>query len=202
MIYLVRHGKTAYNAEWRLQGQRDIPLAYEGLLQAEELGQRLKKSGPEFRALYCSTLSRARVTAEIVGRHIGLAPRAVEGLQEIAFGIFQGHTFAEIEKLFPMEYAAYTADRAHCASHGGETPGQVLERARKAILILPETARELCGEQSENTLVVCHGAVIAYLRAAACGRALDEIRDLIPDNAELIPLGKDELERIARYKVM
>lgn len=200
MICLVRHGKTAYNAERRLQGKLDIPLCYEGLLQAERLGRQLKTGGPRFGSLYCSTLSRARVTAEIVGRRLGLAPKPVEGLHEIYFGKFQNHTFAEIEALYPEEYAAYTADRAHCASHGGETPYDVLARARRALLSLPEAEAESRGEAAGNALVVCHGAVIAYLRAAACGRPLDEILDLIPDNAELIPLGKEELEHIADYR--
>ena len=201
MLCLVRHGKTAYNAEWRLQGQLDIPLCYEGLLQAERLGLQLKNSGPVFGSLYCSTLSRARVTAEIVGRHLGLTPTPVRGLEEIFFGKFQSHTFAEIEELFPEEYAAYVADRANCAGHGGETPGMVLERARAAILALPEARATLAGTPCGDALVVCHGAVIAYLRAAACGRKLDDIRDLIPDNAELIPFGREDLEHTANYRL-
>ena len=200
MIYLVRHGQTAYNRERRLQGQRDIPLAYEGLLQAEELGLRLKKQGPRFDALYCSTLSRARVTAGIIGRHVGIEPITIDGVQEIAFGKFQGHTFAEIEKLYPEEYADYLADRANSTSHGGENPKQVLSRARAALLALPEAKTVMEGGEA-SALVVCHGAVIAYLRAAACGRALGEILDLIPDNAQLIPLGKEELERIVNYSI-
>lgn len=201
MIYLVRHGKTAYNKEWRLQGQLDIPLAYEGLLQAEELGLRLKKEGRRFAKLYCSTLKRARVTAEIIGRHMGLEPITIHGIEEIAFGKFQGHTFAEIEKLYPAEYADYLKDRANSTAHGGENPKQVLARARATVLALPEALAALSCEADKagDTLIVCHGAVIAYLRAAACGRALAEILDLIPDNAELIPLGKEDLERIAAY---
>ena len=33
LIYLLRHGLTAYNAEKRYQGQRDIPLSPEGRAQ-------------------------------------------------------------------------------------------------------------------------------------------------------------------------
>lgn len=200
MIYLVRHGQTAYNKERRLQGQRDIPLACEGLLQAEELALRLKKEGPRFGALYCSTLSRARVTAEIIGRQMGIEPITIAGVEEIFFGSFQGHTFAEIEKLYPAEYAAYLADRANSNSHGGENPKQVLSRSREAILALSEAKAVLCGGDA-SALIVCHGAVIAYLRAASVGRPLDDILDLIPDNAQLIPLGKEELDRIANYQL-
>ena len=200
MIYLVRHGQTAYNKERRLQGQRDIPLAYEGLLQAEELALRLKKEGPRFGALYCSTLARARVTAEIIGWSMGLEPITIKGVEEIYFGSFLGHTFAEIEKLFPAEYGEYLSDRAHSRSHGGENPYDVLSRSREALLSLPET-RDVLRGGGASALVVCHGAVIAYLRAASVGRPLDDILDLIPDNAQLIPFGKEELERVAEYKL-
>ena len=200
MIYLVRHGQTAYNRERRLQGQRDIPLAYEGLLQAELLALRLKKEGPAFGTLYCSTLSRARVTAEIIGRQTGLEPITIKGVEEIFFGSFQGHTFAEIETLFPEEYAAYLADRANSNSHGGENPKQVLSRAREAILALPEAKAVMSGGEA-SALIVCHGAVIAYLRAASLSRPLDDILDLIPDNAQLIPFGKEELDQIANYRL-
>ena len=199
MLYIVRHGKTAYNIERRLQGQRDIPLCYEGLLQAEELGQKLKREGRVFGALYSSALQRARVTAEIVGRHMGLEPIAISGLEEIALGVFQGHTFAEAAELFPIEYAAYSADRVHCASHGGETPGQVLIRARNALFALPEVQKLLAGEETKDILVVSHGAVTAYLRAAAKGVDLAGYPELIPGNAELIPFGKEELLKIKEY---
>ncbi len=196
MLYLVRHGKTAYNAERRLQGQLDIPLCYGGLLQAEELGLRLKKEGRSFGALYCSRLLRAKVTAGIIGRHLGLAPVAVEGLQEIFFGKFQGHTFAEVEELFPDEHADYLSDRANSKAHGGENPKQVFSRARAALFTLSEVRQLAAGEAAPDALVVCHGAVIAYLRAAAMGMGLDNITELIPKNAELIPLDSEALLRI------
>ena len=201
MLYLVRHGKTAYNAERRLQGQMDIPLCYEGILQAEELSLRLQKEGRSFGALYSSSLQRAKVTAGIIGRRMGIEPITVPGLEEIYFGKFQSHTFAEIAVIYPEEFAAYSADREHCAPHGGETPGQVLERARRTLLSLPEVKRLMAGEEAPDTLVVCHGAVIAYLRAAARGQSLAEITELIPKNAELIPISAGELKLISEYAI-
>ena len=58
LIYLLRHGLTAYNAEKRYQGQRDIPLSPAGRAQ-------LRPAGFMPDVAYVSPLIRARQTAEI-----------------------------------------------------------------------------------------------------------------------------------------
>ena len=69
-VYLARHGQTAYNLEGRFQGQLPVPLDETGRAQAGELAERAAAHG--FAALWCSTLLRARETAEIVSARIGL----------------------------------------------------------------------------------------------------------------------------------
>lgn len=191
MLCLVRHGQTPYNAERRLQGQLDIPLSELGLGQAEALGERLKKEGAHFGALYSSRLQRARVTAEIVGRRLGLSPKVIEGIEEIGFGRFQGHTFEEAAELFPEAYAEFLKYGTDSNAHGGETGRMVLERARRALLALPEA-------KEGSALVVCHGAVIGYLRAFIAGASLSNVSEFIPDNAETVELGPEAMELLAR----
>ena len=193
MLYLVRHGQTPYNAERRLQGQLDIPLSDTGREQARELGERLKENGPRVKKLYCSTLSRAGETARIIGRALSLTPITAEGLEEIFFGRFQGHIFSECARLFPEAYADYLIHGSNSNAHGGETGYDVMDRARKALLKLPESANE------EPALVVCHGAVIGFLRAAAEGLPLNDVRAFIPENAELCEFTPEMMERIAAY---
>ena len=77
----------------------------------------------------------------------------------------------------------------------------MLLRARAALLSLPEVQKLLAGEETKDILVVSHGAVTAYLRAAAKGIDLVGYPELIPGNAELIPFGIEELERIAAYEL-
>lgn len=193
MLYLVRHGQTAYNAERRLQGQLDIPLSDEGRRQAEELARRLKENGPRFDRIYCSRLKRARDTAAAVGRALETEPIVIPGIEEIYFGFFQGHTFEECAKLFPEAYADYREKLAASNAHGGETGRDVMERARKALLSLPEA-------ESGSALVVCHGAVIGYLRGAARGLPLNDIRELIPGNAEIIEFDAGAIRKLREYK--
>ena len=59
LIYLLRHGLTAYNAEKRYQGQRDIPLSPAGRAQLRQADLR-----PE--TVYITPLCRTRQTAEVL----------------------------------------------------------------------------------------------------------------------------------------
>ena len=193
MLYLVRHGETSYNAEGRLQGQLDVPLNEKGVRQAKALGVWLKNRGMSFDALYSSTLSRAGETARLIGESLGMEPKAVPGLEEINFGRFQGHTFLECARLFPEEYADFLIRLAGSNAHGGETGREVMERARRVVLSLPEA-------KEGTALVVTHGAVIGYLRGAVMGRDLTDIRDLIPRNAQLVEFDENALEKLRNYK--
>jgi len=66
-ILFVRHGETDWNAEGRLQGQKDTPLNALGRVQAKEAGRRLGMLASNIDALpwIVSPLSRTRETAEM-----------------------------------------------------------------------------------------------------------------------------------------
>ena len=193
MLYLARHGQTAYNSERRLQGQRDIPLSEEGVRQAEALAERLFCGGFRFDRLCCSRLSRARDTARVIGERLGLEPTVLGGVEEICLGCFQGHTFDECAKLYPEAFADYLERPGASNAHGGENGRQVMERARAAILKLPEA-------ENGSALIVCHGAVIGYLRAAVLGVPLNNVSELIPANAEIAVFDREAIENLRNYR--
>ena len=80
MLYIMRHGKTDWNAKHKLQGHADIPLNEEGRQMAEKA--REEYDGPVFDVCYCSPLVRAKETAEIFlkGTHTPIIadPRLIE----------------------------------------------------------------------------------------------------------------------------
>jgi broad specificity phosphatase PhoE len=70
-LYLARHGQSFGNLDFALGP--DTELTDLGREQAAKLGRWLVDQGYDFSALYCSTLRRARQTAEIINVHFGLA---------------------------------------------------------------------------------------------------------------------------------
>ena len=88
MLYIMRHGKTDWNAMRKLQGRTDIPLNEEGRQMAEHA--RTEYADIHFDICYCSPLIRAKETAEIVlkGRNIPIITD--DRLKEMSFGSYEG----------------------------------------------------------------------------------------------------------------
>ena len=94
-LVIVRHLPTAWNAEDRLQGRQDIPiipLDDAALARLVKQIEQVRTAGP-FDAVYCSTLSRTRKTAELFGY---ADPISDPLLDEIDFGEFEGHLRGEM----------------------------------------------------------------------------------------------------------
>ncbi len=95
-LFLVRHGETDWNAAGRWQGHADIPLNERGRAQAQMLAEELvAQEGVEL--VYASDLARARETAEILARRLGVEVVLDRDLREIDVGSREGRTWAEID---------------------------------------------------------------------------------------------------------
>src|SRR3954468_24100564 len=91
LLYLVRHGETAWNRERRWQGLHPLPLTPVGEAQARAAGRRIAGLlRPD--ALYSSPLPRAWQTALLIGAACGLEPVAEPDVQEVDVGSWQGIT--------------------------------------------------------------------------------------------------------------
>jgi probable phosphoglycerate mutase len=65
IIYLARHGETAWSLTGQHTGLTDLPLTERGERNASRLKQRLK--GLTFAKVFTSPLQRARRTCELAG---------------------------------------------------------------------------------------------------------------------------------------
>ncbi len=87
-FHFVRHGETDWNKSGRMQGRRDIALNATGEAQAERLRPQI--AGHGFCTIATSPLTRARRTAEILNRDLGLPLHVCDGLQEFDVGPYEG----------------------------------------------------------------------------------------------------------------
>jgi len=90
-ILLARHGQSVCNAEKRLSGQLDIPLAPQGRCQAHLLARVLRAD--LLSAIYTSTLIRAVKTVRPTAMAHGLPIQQCDALKELRLGVLQGRCY-------------------------------------------------------------------------------------------------------------
>ena len=179
-VWLARHGETDDNREpMRFQGFRDTPLNDTGRRQAASLAERV--AGMGIASLWASDLSRARETAEILGRHIGMEPRLDPRLREASRGRWEGYRFVEIEREEPELYAQWRRGGAHWRFPGGES---LLEQQQRVLACLEDihTGGEL------PALVVCHGGSIRVMLCLRDPRGLDAFHSFEVPNVAVVPM--------------
>lgn len=134
-VLLLRHGRTAWNAERRFQGQADPPLDDVGRSQAYEVAPLIAAVRPNL--LISSDSARAMQTAAVVGEAAGLDVRAEARLRERGLGHWEGLTREEVAVKYPDEYADWCAGR-DVSRRGGESRHGVADRALAAFGELPD----------------------------------------------------------------
>jgi broad specificity phosphatase PhoE len=123
VVYLARHGETAWSISGQHTGLTDLPLTERGERNARSLGGRLK--GLTFAAVFTSPLRRAVRTCELAG--FGAQAEVDRDLLEWDYGQYEGRRSAEIHQERPN----WQLFRDGCP--GGESPGQVGVRADRVV---------------------------------------------------------------------
>lgn len=163
MIWLARHGQTAYNAAGRFQGHLPVPLDERGREQARELAQAAAQLAPA--VLVASPLARARETAAIVAARTGLEPIPDPRFAETDAGDWTDRTFADVLAEDPDGFARFAALDMTWGFPGGERFAD--QQARVLEGVADWRAREGDGP----VLVVCHGVTIRLALLALSGEA-------------------------------
>lgn len=130
-IAIWRHGRTAWNAEQRFQGQTDIPLDEVGVAQARRAAAMLASLPPS--AIICSDLERTRQTADPLAELTGLAPTYDSGLRETFAGEWQGKTRPVLLSEYGDDMHRWSADPHMRAGVHGETRLEVADRVTASI---------------------------------------------------------------------
>ena len=170
-VIFLRHGRTAYNAVGRLQGQVDIPLDEVGLWQAQHGAEALARMHAPARVV-SSDLVRAWVTAEHYADAAGASVVADPRVRERGFGIWEGLTREEIAEGWPAEFEEW---RRGADPHGigVESRAAVAERVAAAVA---DHGADLAAD--DTLVVVAHGAAITLGITALLGLDPDAWRGI------------------------
>ena len=163
-IYLVRHGETEWNKEYRLQGQADTQLNDYGRELAQITAEALKDI--PFDVIFHSPLSRAKETAHILKRDRKIEIIGDERLREMSFGIAEGCNIREIKDnpqdpmynflKFPGKYIP------------PEKAERFEEVTARSTAFMQDTVLPLEGKY-KNIMIVAHGAINRTILNAIAG---------------------------------
>jgi broad specificity phosphatase PhoE len=149
-ILFIRHGKTQWNLEKKLQGRRDISLCDEGiaLLQKFRLPQEFENYDWSV-----SPLKRAQETARLLGAH---KLQTEAALIEMDWGDWEGHTIGELRQIYGSQMLTNEARGRDMFPPNGESPTMVIERITPWLKSL-----------QQDTIAVTHKGVIRAAKSLA-----------------------------------
>ena len=171
VVYLARHGETAWSFSGQHTGRTDLPLTERGEQQARGLGPRLR--GANFVKACTSPSQRARRTAELAG--FGGLAEIDPDLAEWDYGQYEGRRTADILAERPRWFLF----RDGCP--GGETPDQAGARADRVV----QRVRAVQG----NVLIFSSAHILRVLAARWLGLEAAAGRYLLLDTSSLSILG-------------
>jgi len=168
-LYLIRHGETDWNKLEKCQGISDIPLNSRGISQAKELAYSLRDE--KISAIYSSDLSRAITTANEVAKYHPFEVKIDERFREMDQGEFEGIEFRNLREKYGEVLKKWTEEPETLRIPGGETLGEVQERAWSGINNLKNL------HNGESVLLVSHNMTIITLLCKFSKKSLLSFRE-------------------------
>ena len=155
MLYIMRHGKTDWNEQRKLQGQTDVPLNEEGREMALAAGR--EYAGIHLDVCYCSPLVRAKETAELFfkERKEDIPVIFDHRLKEMGFGVYEGvaESFGILD--CPVNVFFKHPEEYTVPVDGGESMDELFERTGEFLKerVYPDL------EAGKDVLIIGHGAM-------------------------------------------
>jgi broad specificity phosphatase PhoE len=183
-LYILRHGETDLNKNGIVQGRGiDSSLNETGRMQADTFFKMYKDIA--FDKIYTSKLKR---THETVIKFIdkGIAWEQLEGLDELAWGIYEGQkSTPELRDAFKKLIKNWNLGNFDVKTEGGESPNEVFARQTKAI-------EHILENKIEETILICmHGRAMRLLMCQLLKKPLSEMDEFPHQNTSLYILNYD-----------
>lgn len=187
-IIFVRHGKTSWNKEKKMQGNVDIPLSEEGIIHAEKMAAKLENKKIDI--AFCSPLVRAKQTLEIINntREEKIPVLYEEALIERNYALFEGRNKNTFNYDIVWDYS---------------NPLNVESFFEFAWPIINFIFKKLLRAYKDKTvLIVSHGGVAKIFEMLLSKNSLypEEVATYLPDNSEIITY-KNKFENDFLYNV-
>ncbi|NLY62452.1 MAG: histidine phosphatase family protein [Erysipelothrix sp.] len=176
-IYIVRHGQTEFNRDYKMQGWLDSPLLPESLDLAHQTGQGFKLDEIDFDKVYASDAPRAIITAEniIKGMEADFLVHQEPLIKEMNFGQAEGRDiemvwnrvaqqfgYKDRDDLYSQKDSSERLDLLHQNEDFNEAESllEFHQRIASGLANIVEASRN---ENHKNVLVVAHGLTILGL---------------------------------------
>ncbi|MBE7127773.1 phosphoserine phosphatase 1 [Bacillus mycoides] len=166
-VYVTRHGETEWNVAKRMQGRKNSALTENGMIQAKQLGERMKDL--PLHAIYSSPSERTIHTAELIKGERDIPIIADEHFYEINMGTWEGQTIADLEMQYPEEVHLFWNEPHLFRSTLGENFAAVHKRVIEGIHFLLEK------HKGENILIVSHAAAAKLLVGHFAGVEIEHV---------------------------
>ena len=185
IIYLVRHTQTIGNVQKRLTGRSDYELTVEGKIFVHKLTERLKEV--RFERAYSSGSNRTLKTILPLAELNKLQIIQEDDLCEMYFGIYDGWTWEEVNKVNPKIDKLHKEKNEIMEIPEQETTKQVAERMYKEI-------EKIAKDNQGKTILICsHGVAIeAFIRKVKNQSFLEEVEENSQKNTSVNILEYDD----------
>lgn len=168
-LYFLRHGQTELSREDSFCGSGlDPELTPDGLKMAEAFAGAYRSES--WQAIYSSSLKRAINTARPLCDAIGIPSQAREGLNEIAYGAWEGLSKEQVEEIYSDDYRSWLDDPSSHAPTAGELATGVAQRALRVVEGIKQD------HTGGRALVVSHKATIRIMLCSLLGIDVGQFR--------------------------
>jgi len=173
-VYLIRHGQINGYEDFPVYGHTDVDLTEIGILQMQQMSERLRLVGLE--AIYSSDLKRSTTGARIIARYHDVPIHFLPELREMHFGDWEGLTLSDIQDHFPEELEKRKADLVNYRIPGdAESIGHFSKRVTDCY------ERILAGHEGKDIVIVAHGGVNRVILCKALGLDLVHLFNIHQD---------------------
>ncbi len=208
-LVLVRHGQSVWNLENRFTGWTDVELSEQGVREAHEAGQLLKRHGYKFDVAYTSSLKRAQKTLDYILEELGqtgLPIHRSDRLNERHYGALQGLNKQETAERYSPEQVHIwrrSYDVPPLASDHpvkGEPNGESLKDTYFRVLPYYQSLIEKDLKAGKKIIIAAHGNSLRALAKHLLKISDDKIVEFeIPTGAPLIIKLDEKLNALGYY---